>query len=230
MNLLIRAKADKPPLKPGTVDVIIVSPPYYGCSGYEATPHTWPDGWEGCLGHEITPNNYAAHLENLLSLWSRLLKPYGNLWLIVGIDPSKKHETKIFLDAMTSMVRKNDFLFPYQMFFWDYGSGVDYALGFMMDPFPNFIPPTVSIERYPAARLAFGKFMCLSDEMIEDLLQKSFIGNTEKKVIYDPMAGNGSVVRVAHKLGHIGIGSDMAYLDISQIQTDRVQRYVNGES
>lgn len=94
---------DKVP--PGTVDLLITSPPYWGQRVYDEQEHNWTirENWEragghlnepppyqwyrehgGALGLEPTPEWYVAHLVEFFHKARPVLKPSGSMWVNVG--------------------------------------------------------------------------------------------------------------------------------------------------
>ena len=93
-----------PSLDPGSVDLLITSPPYWGHRTYEQV-HNWdvfrdwlatgaartdvPDyAWYrdhgGVLGLEPLPEWYVAHLVEMFERFRPALKPAGSLWINIG--------------------------------------------------------------------------------------------------------------------------------------------------
>lgn len=93
-------------IPPGTVDLIVTSPPYWGQRVYDSQDdHNWSirEAWEeaggslgdpppyewyrangGVLGLEPTPEWYITHLVEWFHLARPLLKPGGSAWINVG--------------------------------------------------------------------------------------------------------------------------------------------------
>lgn len=91
-------------LQPGSVDLVITSPPYWGHRDYgldhdwdffndipkvtklgPQTPgYDWYRKSRGVLGLEPYPEWYVAHLAEILAKARRVLKPSGNMWVNVG--------------------------------------------------------------------------------------------------------------------------------------------------
>ncbi len=94
---------DKVP--PGTVDLLITSPPYWGQRVYDEQEHNWTirEDWEragghlnepppyqwyrehgGALGLEPTPEWYVAHLVEFFHKARPVLRPSGSMWINIG--------------------------------------------------------------------------------------------------------------------------------------------------
>lgn len=92
-------------LAPGTVDLIVTSPPYWGQRVYDEQEHNWSirEEWEaaggdlatppsyewyrdhgGALGLEPTPDWYVAHLVEWFHKARPVLKPSASVWVNVG--------------------------------------------------------------------------------------------------------------------------------------------------
>lgn len=72
---LFVANARNAPLIDHSIDTIITSPPYWQLRDY---------GVEGELGNESTPDAYIKSLLTVLNEWQRLLRPDGNVFIIIG--------------------------------------------------------------------------------------------------------------------------------------------------
>lgn len=88
-------------IEPGSIDLILTSPPYWGLRGY-ALDHNWqilgdwgpknPEipsyAWYrehgGVLGLEPLPEWYIAHLAEIFTKAAPLLKPGGSAWINIG--------------------------------------------------------------------------------------------------------------------------------------------------
>jgi DNA modification methylase len=73
--MLIRADARAVPLRDGSVDCCVTSPPYWGLRDY---------GTPGHLGLEPTPEKYVAAMVEVFREVRRVLRPSGTLWLNLG--------------------------------------------------------------------------------------------------------------------------------------------------
>lgn len=94
---------DKVP--PGTVDLLITSPPYWGQRVYDEQEHNWSirEDWDragghlnepppyqwyrdhgGALGLQPTPEWYVAHLIEFFHKARLVLRPSGSMWVNVG--------------------------------------------------------------------------------------------------------------------------------------------------
>lgn len=92
-------------LTPGSIDLVITSPPYWGHRVYDEQEHNWSirEDWEnagghlndpppydwyrehgGALGLEPTPDWFVAHLVEFFHLVRPLLKPGGSMWINIG--------------------------------------------------------------------------------------------------------------------------------------------------
>ncbi len=71
-------------LAPGSVHVVVTSPPYWGLRDYGLPASVWADGWEGVLGLEPTPSMYVRHLVEVFRQVRRVLHSEGTLWLNLG--------------------------------------------------------------------------------------------------------------------------------------------------
>ena len=91
-------------LPPGSVDLFLTSPPYWGLRTYDQShnedilrdwitcggdvntppPYAWYRERGGTLGLELTPEWYAAHLVEIFQRGADALKPGGSLWVNIG--------------------------------------------------------------------------------------------------------------------------------------------------
>lgn len=73
--LLARADARSLPLRDGSVQCCVTSPPYWGLRDY---------GTPGQLGLEATPDEYVTHMVEVFREVRRVLRDDGTLWLNLG--------------------------------------------------------------------------------------------------------------------------------------------------
>lgn len=93
-----------PSLDPGSIDLLITSPPYWGHRTYEqehnwdvfrdwlatgaartdVPGYAWYRGAGGVLGLEPLPEWYVAHLVEIFERARPALKPAGSLWINIG--------------------------------------------------------------------------------------------------------------------------------------------------
>ena len=93
-----------PSLDPGSVDLLITSPPYWGHRTYEqqhnwdilqewldsgatradVPPYEWYRDHGGVLGLEPLPEWFVSHLVEMFERFRPSLKPAGSLWINVG--------------------------------------------------------------------------------------------------------------------------------------------------
>ena len=91
-------------LPPGSVDLFITSPPYWGLRTYDQShnedilrewvaaggdvatppPYAWYRDRGGMLGLELTPEWFVAHLVEIFQRGAAALKPGGSLWVNIG--------------------------------------------------------------------------------------------------------------------------------------------------
>lgn len=71
----IQADAKKLPIKDGTVDVVITSPPYWRKRDY---------GFAGQIGQENTPAEFIASLIAAMDEWRRVLADHGSVFINIG--------------------------------------------------------------------------------------------------------------------------------------------------
>lgn len=92
-------------LSPGTIDLVLTSPPYWGQRVYDDQEHNWAirEEWEsagghlndpppydwyrahgGALGLEPTPDWYVAHLVEFFHKARSVLKGTGGMWVNIG--------------------------------------------------------------------------------------------------------------------------------------------------
>lgn len=74
-SLLIQTNSLNIPLKDGSVNCCVTSPPYYGLRDY---------GVSGQIGLEQTPDEYVANLVSVFREVKRVLRDDGTLWLNLG--------------------------------------------------------------------------------------------------------------------------------------------------
>lgn len=72
---LIRADARRLPLRDGSVDCVVTSPPYWGLRDY---------GAGGQIGLEPNPDSYVSEVVTAMDECRRVLRPRGTLWLNLG--------------------------------------------------------------------------------------------------------------------------------------------------
>lgn len=72
-------------LEPGSVRLVVTSPPYYLMRCYPDLQTTdWADGWHGLLGHEPTPAAFASHLVEVFQGIRLVLADDGIVMLNIG--------------------------------------------------------------------------------------------------------------------------------------------------
>lgn len=80
MPLLVRGDARHIPLRDGSVDLVVTSPPYFSLRSYS-------DGgqhYESQIGSEPTPQEYLDNLIDCTREMIRVLKPSGSIWINLG--------------------------------------------------------------------------------------------------------------------------------------------------
>ena len=87
--MIVVGDAVELPLRTGSVQTVVTSPPYWGLRQYAGDQSfLWPnpDGteWEGALGLEPTPELYVAHLTQVFAEVWRVLRDDGTLWVNLG--------------------------------------------------------------------------------------------------------------------------------------------------
>ena len=73
--MLIRGDARSLPLRDGSVDTVVTSPPYWGLRNYQH---------EGQIGLESTPDSYVQQIVAVFREVRRVLKVSGTVWLNLG--------------------------------------------------------------------------------------------------------------------------------------------------
>lgn len=77
---LARADATAVPLRDGSVDLIVTSPPYFALRSYtDGGEH-----YDGQIGSESTPGDFLTALWTVLDECWRVLKPGGSCWVNLG--------------------------------------------------------------------------------------------------------------------------------------------------
>lgn len=71
-------------IRPGSVQCVVTSPPYWGLRDYGLPPSRWTDGWTGCLGLEPSPDQFIDHLVEVFDLVREVLRPDGVAWVNLG--------------------------------------------------------------------------------------------------------------------------------------------------
>lgn len=78
--VILRGDARKLPLPDASVDLVVTSPPYWSLRSYtDGGEH-----YDGQIGDEVTPAEYIANLLDCTREWTRVLKPSGSIFVVLG--------------------------------------------------------------------------------------------------------------------------------------------------
>jgi len=210
------------PLKTYSVDAIITSPPYYGSKEYGAKT-LFRDGRK-MLGTEITTRTYANHVvEALNDSFARVLKPYGVLWLVIGdkddqvpVSLAPQRVITAAADAGWLVAQEIHWIKTYRV------SGKKVCLRhppsytekiYMIVKSQEYryddtiLRSTLSKNYWPMSPAKPNSSFAELPEMLPEVC---IMASTRKgDIVLDPFCGTGVVVKVAERLGRVGIGCDL---------------------
>jgi DNA modification methylase len=203
-------------IRKDSVDCIVTAPPYWGTGEYG-----------GEFGREPSIEHYAFHLGAILREARGGLKDGGTLWLFLG---KNQHDVVIRKLLVRGWRLQRSII-------WDKGNDYEWILLFSWGSSYRHWPLDPSafkgmthggddpIWHCIDGKDSFGKFYMIPEILIGACLTISAID--EDCVVYDPMAGNGSVLRAAQDwCDCTAIGSDLCYADPEAINLDEVRSYI----
>lgn len=173
------------------------------------------NAWRGHLAREPYPELYGEHLRILFRMAERVLLKDSVIWLTLGDsrDPDRRSRTWMGVPGKVIDALRSDGWIVHHEIIWERPNTRPYTrthefiycLGRA-----SSVPPRImrSIWRLGTRNVQEHKFEGLPDSLIEQCIQLSVL--PPGSVVLDPFAGSGNVLSVAEKMGHYGLGIEIA--------------------
>jgi len=216
---MIQADAMHLPFKRESVDVIITSPPYFGCADY-GVETVFRDG-PSVLGTENNASLYAIHMAQALEESYRVLKQGGIMWLILG-DVDDRVPIRLAPQRVAIQLQNQGWVIAQEVH-WVKTHRVSGSVR-------CFEHPESTTEKVYMLVKTFAKHSYIDDALFkgnvweispavwkndwaalpEKLVEKCLFSSTVPgDIVLDPFAGTGVVPRIADYWDRVGIGCDL---------------------
>jgi len=215
---MIQADAMHLPLKTGSVDCIITSPPYFGCADYGGET-IFRDG-PSVLGTEHHSQLYAIHMAQALEESYRVLKQGGIMWLILG-DIDDRIPIRMAPQRVAIQLQNQGWVIA-QEIHWLKTHRVSGSVRCFGHPESTtekvYMLAKGDMHKYSEDPFFKGNVWEISPATWKDdwavlpekLVEKCLFSSTAPlDIVLDPFAGSGVVPRIADYWDRVGIGCDL---------------------
>jgi site-specific DNA-methyltransferase (adenine-specific) len=207
MDKYFQTNAVNIPLKSESVDLVIADPPF----GINFTGKASNYNRKAALVTQYHENQDQFELSSsTMQEISRVLRPTGTAWIIMGWNNLHRweHWGQIYFPNQIGHViwkyqfgvyaKKRPVVSHYHLLIftksnkWVWNQqGYDEDVWYIKRPYRR------GVKKYPNR---------LPESLVEQIIIRS---SNEGQIVYDPFVGSGTTVKVANRLGRIGLGSDL---------------------